>query len=320
VPLRRLLVAALLLLGLPGVAPAQFKDREPEGLTLGDARVQRLQIGMTVTAVGGVCRNIVGYAPIPDEWPEQRVKIVKEEVPPGARLNYRSVDGMAKVMQVRIATLAAGDAIEILVTFEVERSEILPPEKPELYVLPDLLKLDRDVRKFLSESPKIESRDPRIRAKAKEILAEVEGESAWRKVEAIYDWVRDNVEYRTGSMKGAVAALRDGTGDCEELTSLFIALCRAGNIPARTVWVHGHCYPEFYLTDAEGKGYWFPCQAAGTRAFGEIPETRAILQKGDNIHPPHDPRTTQRYMAEHLTGTSTGADPRVKFIRKTVSE
>ena len=43
------------------------------------------------------------------------------------------------------------------------------------------------------------------------------------------------------------AALRDGTGDCEELSSLFIALCRAHGIPARTVWVPDHCYPEFYL-------------------------------------------------------------------------
>ena len=87
-----------------------------------------------------------------------------------------------------------------------------------------------------------------------------------------------------------MAALKDKTGDCEELTSLFIALCRASDIPARTVWVPGHCYPEFYLEDDEGKGHWFPCQAAGSRAFGGIPEQKPILQKGDNFSVPENPR------------------------------
>jgi hypothetical protein len=130
--------------------------------------------------------------------------------------------------------------------------------------------------------------------------------------------VRENVEYKNGPIKGAAAALRDGTGDCEELTSLFIAICRAAGIPARTVWVEGHCYPEFYLLDKAGEGHWFPCQAAGTRAFGEIPELRPVLQKGDNIRPPYNRRDRQRYMANHLTGA--GGRPEVTFIRKMVSE
>ena len=75
-------------------------------------------------------------------------------------------------------------------------------------------------------------------------------------------------------IEGARQALDDGFGDCEELTSLFVAMCRAVGIPARCVWVPGHCYPEFYLEDKEGKGHWFPCQAAGSPAFGGIPEKR----------------------------------------------
>ena len=75
-----------------------------------------------------------------------------------------------------------------------------------------------------------------------------------RNSELIYDHVRDNVEYRNGRLKGALAALRDGHGDCEELSSLFIAVCRANKIPARTIWVPNHCYPEFYLVDQDGEG------------------------------------------------------------------
>ena len=119
---------------------------------------------------------------------------------------------------------------------------------------------------------------------AKEIGADKE--KAWDRVEAIYDWVREKVKYKNGPLKGALAALKDGTGDCEELSSLFIAICRAADIPARTVWVPGHCYPEFYLVDDKGAGHWFPCQSAGSREFGGITEIRPILQKGDNFRPP----------------------------------
>ncbi len=112
--------------------------------------------------------------------------------------------------------------------------------------------------------------------------------------------------------------LNDKTGDCEELTSLFIALCRASKIPARTVWVPEHCYPEFYLVDDDGKGHWFPCQAAGTRCFGGIPELRPILQKGDNFKDPERPRERQRYVSEFLKGSGGAGKPTVKFIRQVV--
>ena len=87
-------------------------------------------------------------------------------------------------------------------------------------------------------------------------------------------------------IRSSVDALRSGHGDCEELTSLFIAVCRAAGIPARAVWVPGHCYPEFYLVDGEGHGRWFPCQAAGERMFGQMVEWRPILQKGDRFRVP----------------------------------
>ncbi len=94
-------------------------------------------------------------------------------------------------------------------------------------------------------------------------------------------------------------------------------MCRASGIPARTVWVPDHCYPEFYLVDGEGKGHWFPCQAAGTRAFGEMPEQRPILQKGDNFRVPEKKRP-QRYVAEFLSGTTIqgGGKPKVRWVRE----
>ncbi|MFZ5830598.1 MAG: transglutaminase-like domain-containing protein [Planctomycetota bacterium] len=315
-PVCAILVAFLAALSCP-TALGQFQtDAGPEGgIKLGESKTQRWRCGLSVEAVGGPCQGIVGYVPFPVEWPEQELKIVDEENSPQAKVSYENVED-AKLMVVRIANLAAGQTATATVTFEIRRSTILPPDATSHFKIPEQRKLDRRVLPYLGPSPLIESRDPKIRTLAKQIPADKE--AAWEKVEAIYDWVREEVEYKNGPIKGALAALRDGNGDCEELTSLFIAICRAAGIPARTVWVPEHCYPEFYLIDDKGEGHWFPCQAAGSREFGGILETRPILQKGDNFRPPWNRKDQQRYLAEHLVGA--GGRPKVKFIRDLLGE
>ncbi len=310
------------ILTLLAIAPAwgQFKEGsvEPEGPKTGKAQVTRWRVGVIIKASGGACKGLAGYMPVPTEWPEQEVNTVEEDVTQGARVSYEMVDGGVKIMNVKIGQIPSGQEAKALVTVEIRRSAILPPENTDIYKLPDPKKLPREVRVYLAPSPKIESRDPKIRELAKQIGADKE--KAWDRVEAIYDWVREKVKYRNGPLKGALAALRDGTGDCEELTSLFIAICRAADIPARTVWVPGHCYPEFYLLDDKGEGHWFPCQAAGAREFGGINELRPILQKGDSFRPPRGSKERQRYMAESLTGSPSpgGGKPQVRFVREIV--
>lgn len=296
---------------------AQFKEGPPEGVKLGESLTQRYQAGLIVTAANGACQGIVAAVPVPIDWPEQVVRIAEEEIPPTARVTYQMVEGTVKQMLVQVPFLPYGEQCRVVVTFEVTRNSQLPPENTDIYELPDKRRLARDVRPYLATSPFIESTNAKIRALAKEVGADQE--KAWDKVEAIYDWVRENVEYKDGDLKGALAALNDGTGDCEELSSLFIAICRAAGIPARTVWVPGHCYPEFYLVDDEGKGHWFPCQAAGSRAFGGIPEHRPILQKGDNFRSPDNPRERKRYLAEKLKVANAAGKPQVKFVRDLVS-
>jgi len=297
-------------------AVAQFRQPDSGSALLGESQVQRWRAGVIVTAASGPCRGIVGTVPIPIDWPEQQVTIAEEEFSPAARVRYQMVEGTVKLMVVSIPHLAARQEAKALVTLEIRRSAQLPPEDTDVYGLPDKWRLERAVRPYLGPSPYIESTSSKIRALAKQIGADKE--NAWEKVEAIYDWVRENVEYTNGPLKGALAALNDGTGDCEELTSLFIAICRASGIPARTVWVPDHCYPEFYLVDQEGKGHWFPCQVAGTRSFGGIPEYRPILQKGDNFRDPQNRRERKRYLAESLIGV--GGKPQVKFVRELLAQ
>ena len=318
----RLLAAALFWLGLAGSLRAQFKEggSEPNDMKTGQTQVTRWRAGMIIRASGGACKGITGYAPVPADWPEQEVSILKEEKTGGARISYEMVDGGAKIMNVHVGHLDGGDEAQAIVTVEIRRSTILPPEKTDIYSIPDPAKLPYNIRLYLTPSPKIESGDPKIRQLAKEIGADQE--KAWEHVEAIYDWVRKKIKYQNGPLKGALAGLKDGTGDCEELSSLFIAICRAANIPARTVWVPGHCYSEFYLVDNEGKGRWFPCQSAGKREFGGISEMRPILQKGDNFRPLKGTKERQRYMAVRVVGTPTrnGGQPQVQEIHETVAK
>lgn len=295
-------------------APLHAADDEPgsNGPRLDKELVQRWQVGVIITA-RGPCVGIVATAPVPTDWPEQKVKVIDEERSPEVTgIGYRVLNNGVKQLLVQIPQLGPGRTAKALVTLEVARSSTLGPDDPSQLVVAK--RPPGDVRRWLGQSPYIETRSSEIRKLAKEI---VEGkETAWEQVEAIYDWVRDHVEYKEGKLKGALAALHDKTGDCEELTSLFIALCRANKIPARTVWIPGHCYPEFYLEDDQGEGYWFPCQAAGTRAFGSMPEHRPILQKGDNFVVPEN-RKAQRYVSEFLKTQSVGGQPPdVEFVRK----
>jgi hypothetical protein len=281
------------------------------GVKFGKQATQRWRVGVKIQAVGGPCFNAFATAAVPTDWPEQSVKIVNEELSSHVgRVTYRMLENGVKQMLVEIPQIPAGETAQALVTFEVTRSAILPPDDPSVFKIPD--RLPRDVSKFLGPSPKIETRDAQLLKLAKEVVEGKEG--AWEKVEAIYDWVRTNVEYKTGELKGARAAMRDKAGDFEDLASLFIALCRDNKIPARTVWIPDHAYPEFYLTDDKGQGHWIPCQIAGTRDFGGIPEFRPVLQKGDNFKVP-ETKEPQRFVAEFLTVKSGGGKPSPKFVR-----
>jgi hypothetical protein len=298
-------------------AVAQIGQADSKGAQRGEALTQRYQLGIIVTAKGSVCRDIVATAPIPRDWPEQEVRVGEEDFTPNVKnVEFRMIDDTVRQMRVYIPYLAPGEEAHALMTMEITRYALTSPPDPSVFHVPKKSKLPRDIQQYLAVSPGIEVRSPKIRSLARTIAPDEENQ--WKKIETIYDWVRENVEYRDQSFKGALKALEDGNGDCEELSSLFIALCRANGIPARTVWIPKHCYPEFYMLDDEDQGHWIPCQAAGSRAFGEMPEHRPILQKGDNFRVPEKPRERVRYVAEFLTGN--GGTPKVKFVRELLNE
>jgi transglutaminase-like putative cysteine protease len=65
--------------------------------------------------------------------------------------------------------------------------------------------------------------------------------NGYNRVQAICDWVHNNIEYRFGSGSSVISAsdvLAQRFGVCRDFAHLAIALCRSFNIPAR--YVTGH--------------------------------------------------------------------------------
>lgn len=286
-------------------------------IRFGKEHTKRFRVGFNIDASAGAVNGVVATMAVPMDWPEQTVKVVSEDISSNCKVSYRNLDGGVKQMVVNIPRLAKGDKGSVEIVYDVTIREILPPEVTSDFVIPT--KLNRDLQKLLLPSPYIESNDPQIKNLAPTLIKD--HATAWDQTGAIFDWVRENVTYKFAKdIKPAIAALKDKEGDCEELSSLFIALCRANKIPARAVWVPGHTYPEFYLEDAAGNGHWFPCQIAGNvRDFGNMFEDRPILQKGDNFKVPEE-KTQQRYVKQFLKAANAVADPKVQFILERVKQ
>jgi Transglutaminase-like superfamily len=285
---------------------------ESEAIRLDKQVITRWQFGLEVTAVGGQVTGIQATLPVPMDWPEQKVKVIAEDHAKNSKVSYRVLDDSVKQMVVAIPTLASGETDSVLVTYEIEKSWIEAPESTAALRVP---KPSRALTKFLGVSPYIETNDLTIKRQSSELINHEL--TAWDQTKTFFDWVRTNVKYEFAEeIKPATVALKNRVGDCEELSSLFIAFCRQHKIPARAVWVPGHTYPEFCLEDSEGKSHWYPCQAAGAVPdFGRMPEDRPILQKGDSIKIPGE-KTPQRYAKQTLAARNAVGTPQVKFIMR----
>lgn len=291
------------------------------GPILGKAITHKYRAGMIFrAAANGACSEIIGTAPVPMEFPEQKVRTLEEEFPKVAKVSYRDLkEGGARQLVFKMRELKAGQGVQATALFEVVRYPMLPPTDKEIYSIPKTV--PRELRQYLKDGPYMESTSKTIRSLSKEIGEK--HESAWDKVAAFLAYVRDNIQYKEviieKPMRGALAALKSRDGDCEDMSALFIALCRAQDIPARLVRVPGHCWAEFYLVDDEKEGYWFPAQVAGTEELGSMQDTRVILQKGDNFRLPEEPKTEALYVKELFMGKvkDGGGNPEHQFIQET---
>ncbi len=278
--------------------PATEPDSQAN-IELWATRKLKMRFGMQFHSNDNNCTKLFATIPFPREWAEQRVTILSADLPENARYQEREVPGGAKQLILEVPSLGPQQQLDVVIAVEIEKSFINPPAAPESLVFPKKSLKEKEIAWYLGDSPLIETKSRQIREIVKE-LKDKNPESAWAYVESIYDWVRNNIQYRNGELRSTKDTLKDKYGDCEEMSGLFVALCRASNIPARCVWIPEHCYPEFLLEDSSGFGHWYPCQVAGDRQFGKMQEYRPILQKGDRFKVPEH-TSLQRYVAEYFT-------------------
>ena len=303
------------------LASAPAAERIVASERAGEIRYER---GMVIKADGGGFRNIVGTRTVPMEWPDQQsVRVVKEELPPGATITYSTLEDVGRQMLVKIPFLAAGRETRVVVTFAIQPLPTNPLADPAALRMPAASALDRKLSAYLAPSPFSESDDPGVRQMAEEVAS---GQTiAWEKVQAIHAWVKQNVKFTpsAGKERGAAQTLRTRTtSDEADPKSLAVALCRAQGIPARLVVIarpggSDHCYFEFCLADADGDGHWLAADATVEASLWPAKAARSVvLQKGDNvtiIDPQSKRRVKHRFLADSLQGMPQVRDARLQL-------
>ncbi|KAA1261501.1 Transglutaminase-like superfamily protein [Rubripirellula obstinata] len=280
-------------------------------------RTDRWKFGMILETPTTLSNALATFV-VPMDWPEQKITPVQKNIDPLVTgWEIRSLQDGAKQVALQMNRVNAGSSVEVSFELDVERTRILPARSVDGLVIPQ--RLPSELRVYMGNSPDIDTSNSRIKKAARDLDAENKSaENDWKRVERIYDYVREQVQYVEGPIRRASDALRRGEGDCEDMTSLFVALCRNLRIPARMVWIPDHCYPEFYLEDAEGVGTWYPCQAAGSRQFGRMDEYRPILQKGDRFKVA-ERKLPVRYVSEFFRcDRKSNKKPSLTWIRQMI--
>ena len=116
-------------------------------------------------------------------------------------------------------------------------------------------------REYLEPGPLCDPSNPEIAGLAERIGA---GKTELETAYALFDWVRDNIEYRVLGIESADATLARGQGCCLAKSNLLVALARARGIRARyrqfrgyldspderiARAIHEHIVPELYVND-----------------------------------------------------------------------
>jgi transglutaminase-like putative cysteine protease len=232
--------------------------------------------------------------PIPQEFREQRVQGVRIVGDDPFRLTDR--EGLGLVVRSFYGAGAVprpGEAKSLSVNYKLIRKEIRT--NAELLANREY-RYDtsaREYKLYTRSEELIEADDPEIKAIAERIRSET-NHPYWFARKA-YDYVIDHTEYASPSPgMGARRCLKDGKADCGWFAALFVAICRAGGIPARPVagcWATGennwHCWAEILLP---GVG-WVPADPAvgDTQPdkreyyFGNLDNNRVALTKAYNM-------------------------------------
>ncbi|MEQ1906010.1 MAG: transglutaminase-like domain-containing protein [Pirellulaceae bacterium] len=309
------LIAIGLIAAFPGLSQAQSNKKAKDesskkGSVLTEHSATRYQVGAKVTGGPTPCQNLVVVIPVPIDVPEQTVTLEDEKVPDSTHsLKFREQPGLKQVMAT-IPTLPANRELTIQVIVNVRVFRIGLPPDTTVFTIPK--SPPKEAKLYLGTGPGINLKSNKIKEAVKEIVADKP--NAWTEVQAIYDWVTTNIQETQTDILDAQTAFKEKAGCAEDITGLFVGMCRLHKVPARTVWVDGGVQAEFFLVDDEEKGAWFPVKLSGLKEFGQNSAPMVILEKGDDFRVP-EKKEPQRFVSETMVVTGQIAPSGCSFFR-----
>ncbi len=131
-----------------------------------------------------------------------------------------------------------------------------------------------ELQQYLKATKNCQVTNSQIQTLAKSITS---GKSStYAKAAAIFNWVRDNIDYKFyyNSVKGATGTLTSKSANCCDTSNLLVALERAAGIPAR--YEHGYCkfssgWYGHVWTQVYVDGKWYRADAISySNTFGVI--------------------------------------------------
>jgi hypothetical protein len=244
---------------------------------------------------------------VPVEHPEQKIDEVKLETD-GCEATLRETAPGAGQILLAADSIVGGQTIRAIAHYKLTiQKQFFAYEKDQF---PAAQKLPREIRETaLGNSPGIQTSDAAVKKLADTLAADLA--HPWDKAQAFAKWIPLNIRPQIQPYAGVRGALEKRLGDCQEMSALFVALCRSAGIPARLVWVPNHNWSEFYLIDEKGAGHWIPVDTACYRWFGWIGAHELVLQKGDRVRVPEQNRTF-RLLEDWLR--VTGHKPKARYI------
>jgi hypothetical protein len=251
--------------------------------------------------------HLQATTPVPSEFPEQKIDKV-EVLTEGCEARIAPLASGAAQLEMAAGGISKGQVVRAVAKYKMTLSKqyhgFAKEQFPAKQTPPVEIK-----KTYLQDSPGIQTSDDKVRKLAREIAAKEK--HPWDQARAIATWIRENFKAQIGAYTSVSAAMDTKRGDCEEMAAVFVALCRALQIPARLVWVPNHNWAEFYLTNEKGEGHWIPGHVSCYDWFGWTGAHELVLQKGDRILHPQK-RVPQRLLQDWMQWQ--GDRPNVRFI------
>lgn len=231
--------------------------------------------------------------PLPENWPDCKVSNVN--VTGDGPFLLHNTEGPGQIYRVvyKNGLPAKGDVAFVSVEYDVQLWEVnIDYEALAQRAYPEYVK-DAEYKYYTQSYPtEISPDDPEVQPIFEE-LKQKGRDNPVLYAKAVYDWISQNIQYASPRpAEDPKICFKERKGDCGAIGGFFVALCRAGGIPARFVagcWAGGfdgwHCWAEFYLPDVG----WIPIDHSPAGGFGHLSNNHLPLVKAGNMKFKVDP-------------------------------